>query len=145
MVESSFFWESFATRKTKLLSFFLEKCEDSKMAKWSKALFFWESFASRKTKLLSFSVLEKCADSKMAKWLKALFFETSNRDFCWRKVNKSKQIRKFHQNQKTRKLLVDQQNKKEVCMQTFQQTTKNCSRAKSVKTNTRSKGKQDTP
>ena len=55
---------------------------------------------------------------------KLFSFETSNRDFCWRKVNKSKQIRKFHQNQKTPKLLVDQQNEKEVSMETFQQTTK---------------------
>ena len=110
--------------KPSFCRFSLKSVQTVKWQNGQKLFFFGESFATRKTKLLSFSVLEKCADSKMAKWLKALFFETSNRDFCWRKVNKSKQIRKFHQNQKTRKLLVDQQNKKEVCMQTFQQTTK---------------------
>ena len=81
---------------------------------------FWK-LSQLKIKFLFF-FLANCSDLKLEKELAVLFVETRNRKVCLRKVNKSKQIRKSDQNQQT-PLLVEQQNKKEVCMETFSTET----------------------
>jgi len=106
------------------------------------SFFFGKVLRLEKPSFCSFS-LKSVQTVKWQNGQELFFFETSNRDFGWRKVNKSKQIRKFHQNQKTRKLLVDQQNEKEVSKETFQQTTKTVQERSPGKPTHRSKGKQD--
>ena len=75
------------------------------------SFFFGKVLRLEKPSFCRFS-LKSVQTVKWQKGQKLFFFETSNRDFCWRKVNKSKQIRKFDQNQKTPNFLLTNQTKK---------------------------------